>query len=68
MARPPTPSPRVSEPKASAAWLRSQTRRERTSVTAAEDTHTAQALGSRLAELRVDRNERLPSEAVPLLP
>jgi hypothetical protein len=57
----------ASAPRDSAAWLRSQTSRERT-LTNSFTEKVAFEVGRRFASLRVDRNDRLPSESVPLLP
>ena len=62
-----TPSPRVWAPKDSAAWLRSQASRERT-ATHRPTEQIAFEVGRRFASLTVDPHDRLPSEAVPLLP
>ena len=62
-----TPSPPVSAPKDSAAWLRSQSSRER-SATNDFTEKIAFEVGRRFASLTVDSHDRLPPEAVPLLP
>ena len=62
-----TPSLPASAPKDSAAWLRLQSSRERTSTNQFTE-KIAFEVGRRFASLSVDRNDRLPPEAVPLLP
>lgn len=63
-----TPSPRVWAPKASAAWLRAQSERERAGALPTDGTQLALSLGGRCAQLRVDPLDHVPTDAIPLLP